>query len=46
VDTRLDQDETEFGVAVFAVTFQVLANGDSLLDEVVLYKYIISYYKK
>ena len=34
VDTRLDQDETELGVLVLAVGLEVLADGDSLFDEV------------
>lgn len=35
VDTRLDTDETEFGVLVVTVTLEVLTNGDGLLDETV-----------
>ena len=34
MDTRLDQDETELGVLVLAVGLEVLADGDSLFDEV------------
>ena len=34
VDTRLDENETELGVLVLAVGLQVLADGDSLLDQV------------
>lgn len=35
VDTGLDQNETELGIAVLAVALQVLADRDSLLDQVV-----------
>ena len=35
VDARFDQDKTEFGVGIGAVSFQVLADVDSLFDEVV-----------
>ena len=35
VDTRLDQNEAELRVGVVAVALEVLANGDSLLDQVV-----------
>lgn len=31
VDTRLDQNETELGVLVLAVTLKVLSDSDSLL---------------
>ena len=30
VDAGFDEDETELGVLVFAVTFEVLADGDGL----------------
>lgn len=33
MDTRLDQNETEFTVLVLAVALKVLADGDSLLDQ-------------
>ena len=32
VDAGLDENEAELGVLVLAVTFEMLANGDSLLD--------------
>lgn len=35
VDTGLDENETELGVLVLAVALKVLADGNSLLDEVV-----------
>lgn len=34
VNARLDQDETELGVLVFAVDLKVLAHGHRLFDEV------------
>ena len=34
VDPRLNQDKAELGVLVLAVGLQVLADGDSLLDQV------------
>ena len=34
VDTRLNENEAELGVLVLAVDFQVLTDGNSLLDEV------------
>jgi len=34
MNARLDQDETEFGVLVFAVDLKVLAHGHRLFDEV------------
>jgi hypothetical protein len=33
VDTRLDQNEAELGVPVLSVGLEVLADGDSLLDQ-------------
>ena len=33
VDSRFDQNQTEFGVLVLAITFQVLTNLDGLLDK-------------
>jgi len=35
VDSGLDEDETELGIAVLTVALQVLADGNSLLDHVV-----------
>jgi hypothetical protein len=35
VDTGLDKNQTELGVLVLAVTLKMLADGDSLLDELV-----------
>jgi hypothetical protein len=35
VNAGLDQDQTKLGVFVLPVGFKVLANGDSLLYEVV-----------
>jgi hypothetical protein len=35
VDTRFDKNQTVLGVLVLSVTFQVLTDGNSLLDEVV-----------
>jgi hypothetical protein len=35
VDTGLDKNQTELGVLVLAVTLKMLANGNSLLDELV-----------
>jgi hypothetical protein len=35
VDTRLNENKTELGVLVLAVTLEVLTDGNSLLDEVV-----------
>ena len=35
VDTRLDQDKTELGVLVLAVSLEVLAHANSLLDQAV-----------
>lgn len=35
MDTGLDENETELGVLVLAVALKVLADGNSLLDEVV-----------
>jgi len=35
VDTSLDENQTELGVLILAVLLKVLADGDSLLDEVV-----------
>jgi len=35
VDTGLDQNEAELGIAVLAVALQVLADRDGLLDQVV-----------
>lgn len=34
VDARLDKNQAELGVLIFAVNFQVLADGDRLFDEV------------
>jgi len=34
MDTGFDENETEFGVFVLAVSLEVLANRDSLLDKV------------
>lgn len=34
MNTRLNQDETEFGVLVLAVDLEVLAHGHRLFDEV------------
>jgi hypothetical protein len=34
VDAGFDKDKTEFRVLVFSVDFEVLADGDSFLDEV------------
>lgn len=34
VNPRLDQDETELGVFILAIDFQVFADGDRLFDEV------------
>jgi hypothetical protein len=33
VDTRLDQNETEFSITILAVALQVLADGHSFLDQ-------------
>jgi hypothetical protein len=33
VDTGLNENETELGVLILAVTLKVLADGNSLLDE-------------
>jgi len=35
VDTSLDENQTELGVLVLAVLLKVLADSDSLLDEVI-----------
>jgi hypothetical protein len=35
MDTGLDKNQTILGVLVLSVTFQVLTDGDSLLDQVV-----------
>ena len=35
MDSGLDEDETELGIAVLTVALQVLADGNSLLDHVV-----------
>ena len=35
MDFRLDKDKAELGVRVLAVALEVLAHGDSLLDEAV-----------
>jgi len=35
VDTRLDENQTELGILVLAVLLKVLADSNSLLDEVV-----------
>ena len=35
MDTGLDENQTELAVLVLAVTLEVLADGDGLLDEVV-----------
>ena len=35
VDSRFDQNETEFGVLILSVTFQMLSDGHGLLDQVV-----------
>ena len=35
VNTRFNENETELGVLVFAITFQMLADLDGLLDQVV-----------
>merc|ERR1712078_192523 len=35
VDARLNKNETELGVLVLAVLFQMLTHGDGLLDEAV-----------
>ena len=32
MNTGFDENETEFRVFVFSITFEVLANGDSLED--------------
>jgi len=34
VDTGFDQDQTEFGILVFPIGFEVLANSNGLLHEV------------
>jgi hypothetical protein len=34
MDTGLDQNETEFGVLIFAVGLKVLADSNGLLDKV------------
>jgi hypothetical protein len=34
VDPRLDEDQSEFGVFVFAVGFEVFADCDGFFDEV------------
>jgi hypothetical protein len=34
VNTGLDENETEFRIAVFSVDFQVLSNRDGFFDEV------------
>ena len=33
MNTALDQNQTELGVAVLSVALQVLSDGDGLLDE-------------
>ena len=33
VNTRLDQNQAEFGVLVLAIRLKVLTHGDSLLDQ-------------
>ena len=35
VHTRLDENETEFGILVLAVTLEMLADVDGLLDQAV-----------
>lgn len=35
MDTRFDQNQSEFGVFVLSVALQMLADGDSLLDQIV-----------
>lgn len=35
MDTTLNQNQAEFRVLVLAVDLEVLANGDSLFDEVI-----------
>jgi len=35
MDTRLDENKTELGVLVLSVLFQMLTNGNGLLDKVV-----------
>ena len=39
MDTRLDQNEAELGVAVLAVALKVLADGDSLEGQVSTFRY-------
>ena len=34
MNSRLDQDKTEFGVFVLAIDFEMLADGNRLFDEV------------
>ena len=34
MDPALDEDKPEFGILIFSVGLQVLANGDRLFDEV------------
>ena len=33
VNTALNKNQTELGVTIFSVTFKMLSDGDSLLDE-------------
>ena len=33
MDTRLDQNETEFSITVLAIALQMLADGHSFLDQ-------------
>ena len=33
VNTALNKNQTELGITVLSVTFKMLSNGDSLLDE-------------
>jgi len=35
MDSRLNENEAEFGVAIFAVDFEMLADGYCLFDEVI-----------
>lgn len=35
MNTGLDENETEFGILVFAVAFQMFSDGDGLLNEMV-----------
>lgn len=35
MDTRFDQNQSEFGVLVLSVALQMLADGDGFLDQIV-----------